>query len=84
MKNFISNKRDDNNQLESYKKKETDISKNEENEKEANKENKHKTSKKDQRLPLPMVNSPQKLSRKNFDKHKISAALLKVILDSAI
>ena len=28
--------------------------------------------------PLPRVSSPQKLSRKNFDKHKISAALLKV------
>ena len=28
--------------------------------------------------PLPMVNSPQKLSRKNFDKHKISAAYLRV------
>ena len=28
--------------------------------------------------PLPRVTSPQKLSRKNFDKHKISAALLKV------
>ena len=28
-------------------------------------------------LPLPFVTSPQKLSRKNFDKHKISTALLK-------
>ena len=28
--------------------------------------------------PLPLVTSPQKLSRKNFDKHKISTALLKV------
>ena len=28
--------------------------------------------------PLPRVTSPQKLSRKNFDKHKISMALLKV------
>ena len=28
-------------------------------------------------LPLPRVTSPQKLSRKNFDKHKISTALLK-------
>ena len=30
--------------------------------------------------PLPLVTSPQKLSRKNFDKHKISTALLKVTL----
>ena len=67
--------------MESHKKKETDLSKNEENEKEANKENKNKTPKKDRLLPLPMVNSPQKLSRKNFDKHKISTALLKVNLD---
>ena len=29
-------------------------------------------------VPLPFVTSPQKLSRKNFDKHKISTALLKV------
>ena len=28
--------------------------------------------------PLPRVTSPQKLCRKNFDKHKISTALLKV------
>ena len=28
-------------------------------------------------VPLPFVTSPQKLSRKNFDKHKISTALLK-------
>ena len=28
-------------------------------------------------IPLPRVTSPQKLSRKNFDKHKISTALLK-------
>ena len=28
--------------------------------------------------PLVLVNDPQKLSRKNFDKHKISAAFLKV------
>ena len=48
-----------------------------ENDDETRKSNKTPT-KKDPFPPLPLVNSPQKLSRKNFDKHKISTALLKV------
>ena len=49
-------------------------------EKEANEEKDAKLPKQEHLLPLPRVNSPQKLSRKNFDKHKISKALLKVII----
>ena len=74
------NKRRPKSKDECYTEKETDASKIEESEMEANKENKCKVLKKEQLVPLPRVYSPQKLSRKNFDKHKISTALLKVIL----
>ena len=65
--------------LETNKENGMKTSKTDKDGKEKTEGNINKVGKKDQFIPLPMVSSPQKLSRKNFDKHKISSALLKVV-----